>query len=195
MDTFLEKLQDAEMVKAENKIIVVIEMELNISKIILDSLLSSVTDTYAKLSKDFTNIRKEALLNGVTMALDNPANDFEIKNEYFFEQSLSILQVLKLISVILDLQEQVWLWSRRENGEIDSDVLERITSRTHTAYGRLASFISWPSDQNHPLNLSEQGYINTSDGMIKLRHYLKSNFEVEESSLRAHSISENIDIL
>lgn len=123
------------------------------------------------------------------MALDNPANDFEIKNRYFFEQNPSILQVKKLISVILDLQEQVWLWTRKESDKLNPKSLERNVSRTHTAYGRLASFISWPGDKIHPLSLSEEGFVNTSDTSIRLRHYLNTEVMVEED---AANLRENI---
>jgi len=189
MNIFLNNLQEAELIEAKENIIIVIEIEINISKIILDTLLASATDAYAKLAKDFKNIKRNALLNGVTMTLDNPANDFEIKNRYFFEQNPSILQVKKLISVILDLQEQVWLWTRKESDKLNPKSLERNVSRTHTAYGRLASFISWPGDKIHPLSLSEEGFVNTSDTSIRLRHYLNTEVMVEED---AANLRENI---
>lgn len=129
MRTFLEQISIAENVEVRSKITIVIQIELNVAKIIVDTLLSSASDSYNHLQRDFTNLKKVAILKGVAKALDDPSSDLNTRHDYFYEQHPSIMQVLKLISVLLDLQEQTWLISKMRNNKANPDTHERDTSR------------------------------------------------------------------
>jgi hypothetical protein len=112
LDTFIDSLAASKAYSVLGKITIVFEIEIQVADIVFDSILSSALDSYTKLHKEFNQIRPEAILRGIENPCDNPANDLHFKNDYFYSQNPSVLQVLKLISVTLDLQEQVWCLSK-----------------------------------------------------------------------------------
>ena len=174
----------SKILELSNKITIVIEVELIVIKVAIETLLESATEMFNKYRKDFLRMKKAAVLKGVSASSDSPKLNPSNSEEYFFDQSPSIVNILKLISILLGIQEQVWLIVNRSESSIPQETFERTVSRVQTAYGRLASFISWPSDQVHPIKLSEAGLLNTSDQLSSLRHYLEYNTPIEDDVLK-----------
>ena len=174
----------SKILELSNKITIVIEVELIVIKVVIETLLESATEVFNKYRKDFLRMKKAAVLKGVSALSDSPKLNPSNSEEYFFDQSPSIVNILKLISILLGIQEQVWLIVNRSESSIPQEAFERTVSRVQTAYGRLASFISWPSDQVHPIKLTEAGLLNISDQLSSLRHYLEYNTPIEDDVLK-----------
>lgn len=184
IEHFLQAVEASKSYRFIGKVTVVIEIELIVAKVAINTLLQSATHAFNSIREVFMKMRKEAILKGVSIQLDSVLTSIEIRDDYFFVQNPSVVNILKLFAVVLSLQEQVWLATKVDTSWIDPAVIERVTSRTQTAYGRLASFVSWPSDQLHPVKLSEAGLVNTSDQLIKLNHYLEYGTPIEEDVLK-----------
>ena len=58
------------------------------------------------------------------------------------------------------------------------DLWPQQTTRTHSAYSRLASFVRF-SDQEDPITLAELGLYNYEDSNKKLAHFMEPKVPIE----------------
>lgn len=93
---------------------------------------------------------------------------------------LSSIDLLRLGSILLDLQEQWWVASKADGRLADSNLPPSAVSRLHTSYGRLASFVSYPESHLSPVELSEAGLVNTQDAVAWLRHFQSDGTQLDE---------------
>lgn len=185
MSTFIEAWNALQGYRLGTSITLVIEIELIPAKIVIDTMLKWATESYQEIKSHYQKIKNESILQGSEVIIQSQNSELDNPNEYFYEDSWSIIKLLQLISVLLSLQEQLWISSVSDQTQIDPSLLEKYASRSHSAYGRLSSFISWPSNQVHPIKLSEVGLVNTSDQYMKLNHYLEYGTPIEEEILKS----------
>lgn len=87
-----------------------------------------------------------------------------------------------LLSIIAKMEEQLWALTQNCNHfSTFADLWRNNNSaRSHTAYGRLASYLTWPTELPSPLKMAECGLVNIYDHATKVRHFLGSNYIVED---------------
>jgi len=80
---------------------------------------------------------------------------------------------------MLGLEDQLWAMTQSDSV---SERVKRLwsaqTSRMHSAYSRLASFVNY-NDSEKPLTLAELGLVDYADQEKKLCHYMEPNVPVE----------------
>jgi hypothetical protein len=185
MSTFIEAWKNLQRYKLSENITLVLEIEFIPAKIVIDAILKWATEAYEEMQSIYQKMKNESILQGSSVIIQKQKINQDESNSYFYEDSWSLIKILQLISVLLSLQEQLWISSMSVQSQIDSSLLEKCTSRTQSAYGRLSSFTSWPSSQVHPIKLSEAGLVNTSDQHIRLNHYLEYGTQIEEEALKS----------
>ena len=96
------------------------------------------------------------------------------------QKHLSLEDLHLLLSIILKLDEQLWCLTSADDVGDDVRALWDIrTSRIHTAYGRLSSFVTWPTPGS--IALAEAGLCNIGDKKIVLQHFMEPGIEVENA--------------
>ena len=96
------------------------------------------------------------------------------------QKHLTIEDINLLLSVLLKADEQLWcLTSTDDVGDDVRALWDVRTSRVHTAYGRLSSFVTWPTPSS--ITLAEAGLCNVGDKRVSLRHFMEPDTEVENA--------------
>jgi len=95
-------------------------------------------------------------------------------------KSLSLEDLNMLISILAKIDEQLWCITTSEScGDEIRALWDVRESRVHTAYGRLSSFLTWPSPG--AISLAEAGLINIGDKRPQLQHFMETGIEVDNA--------------
>ena len=95
------------------------------------------------------------------------------------EAQLSFTELQLLMSIGIDLEDQ--LWAMTQSPQVPSSVKNlwaQAKSRTHTAYGRLASLVQL-ADSEEPFKLAELGLVNEGDKQKRFMHYQEPHVPLE----------------
>lgn len=114
IEQFLQAIEASKSYCFAEKVTVVIEIEIIIAKVAINTLLQSATHAFNNIREIFLKMKKEAILKGVSIQLDSVLTPDEISDDYFFVQNPSVINILKLFAVLLSLQEQIWLATKAD---------------------------------------------------------------------------------
>jgi len=145
-----------------------------------DELFVSITYLHAKKAIDciiqsllFSSALFESnstIKNTAMRCVSSPLVRLLSKNKSEHRKTLSFEEVNLLLSIALKLNEQLWcLTSSDSAGESVRSLWDVKTSRLHTTYGRLASFITWPVPG--AITLAEAGLYNVGDKRPIIEHF------------------------
>lgn len=108
--------------------------------------------------------------NLVMRHLSSPLVRLLSKGKSDRQKTLTIEEINLLLSIVLKLDEQLWCLTSSDNvDESVRNLWDVKTSRSHTAYGRLATFITWPVPG--AIELAEAGLYNAGDKRPVLEHF------------------------
>ena len=94
------------------------------------------------------------------------------------QDHLSLEELNFLMNIILTAEEQLWCMASTDDvGEDVRALWDMRTSRVHTTYGRLASFVSWPT--HGAIALAEAGLMCVGDKKLTLRHFMEPASQIE----------------
>lgn len=133
------------------------------------------------ITQDFQAVKESVIMNSVES--QKPSKDIfdDAQNEIpESSNSPSLINILKCISISLLVEEQIWVNSKYFKSRLDNSKCSNSVSRIQTSYGRLASYISYPTSKIHPVHLSEVGLVNTGDKVPALFHYLEYGSKIED---------------
>ncbi len=105
-------------------------------------------------------------------------NDIELPFKY---GEVSLIDAHQLLSILLSAEDQLWALTQSDQASSCLKSLwssSHTSSRIHTAYGRLASLITYPCSYD-PRLLADLGLVNTQDFYGKLKHFQEFNVELE----------------
>ena len=135
----------------------------------LDTIFRTLLQLLSSTEQDTPKILKEVYLaykDPLLVALKLPEEDFASKQKH-----LSIDEIHLLISIVSKWDEQ--LRAMTESNAVTDSLLslwDIRTSRNHTAYGRLNSFVTWPA--TNAVEMAEMGLINTGDKRMTIKHFM-----------------------
>ena len=114
IEQFLQAIEASKSYCFAEKVTVVIEIEIIIAKVAINTLLQSATHAFNNIREIFLKMKNEAILKGGSIQLDSVLTPDEISDNYFFVQNPSVINILKLFAVLLSLQEQIWLATKAD---------------------------------------------------------------------------------
>jgi hypothetical protein len=83
-----------------------------------------------------------------------------------------------LLNILLQTEEQLWCMANSDDVGDDVRALwSAKTARIHTSYGRLSSFVTWPT--HGAISLAEAGLFNSGDKKLLLRHFMEPSSMLE----------------
>jgi hypothetical protein len=143
------------------------EVEYLVVLIAVKYMIEIATKKYAKIKIALKTANLLEILNTEKL-LQNKEKDI-MTPIFDWQKEPSLAQLLTLLSSLLKLDEQLFAFTLSENFPTEMRNLYPMeVSRIHTAYGRLASFVTWPNAQRSPIVLSEAGLLNESDRSLTL---------------------------
>ena len=183
INDFLQGFTYSKVYLDNNKLVLSASVDYLKARIASDAILSSISYMLETIKVDFQNAKHIAIAGLKTVELNSNELPKGDERQYIFDQKPSIISLLKCVSICLSIEEQLWVKSKRFTNKLDVAKIHKICARVQSSYGRLASYISWPSNKAHPVFLSEAGLVNISDKLPKLSHYLEYGSSIEEDIL------------
>eukprot|EP00347_Sterkiella_histriomuscorum_P017580 403348792 len=111
-------------------------------------------------------------------------NEIQLPFEY---GNLSLVDANQMLAILLKLEDQ--LWAATQSDQVASSLkslwssgASSTSSRRHTAFGRLSSLITYPTQTNtiyDPISMAELGLVNIDDKYGKLQFYQEFKVELE----------------
>lgn len=108
-------MKDSVSTKHQGTVNLYFQLKLPIAKLIIDLLLNFASKNYKNYKDDFEQIKQVAILNGVSAKMEPSQSLKGLQAEKFYDPSPSVINTMKVISILLSLQEQCWLSTQNEN--------------------------------------------------------------------------------
>lgn len=146
------------------------------AKIVVDVLMKSCLQALLVSETD------EKLKDSIIKRMESPSKISKEEGKAPGERQaqLSIEDLHLMLSILAKLDEQLWCLAIAESSSDEICALWNVnTSRIHTAYGRLSSYVSWPT--NGAVQLAEAGLVNVGDKRIMLKHFMEPGVQIENA--------------